>query len=291
MKKRQLFIMLSLLALAACGGSDDGSDQPVVELAEEEPRVLTIPADGFVSPTSYDGWQLVWQDEFEGRELNPDNWQFEIGNGENGWGNNELQYYRSENTSIVEGNLVIEAKKETFSGSNYTSSRLVTLNKQQFKYGRIDIRATLPYGKGIWPALWMLGANFETVGWPACGEIDIMEMIGGGENDDTVYGTVHWQAGGIHAEYGGNKALPNGALKSKFHVFSIIWDESKIVWLVDDQEFHVIDTTPSGLDEFREDFFFIINMAVGGNWPGSPDLTTVFPQWLIVDYVRVFQPL
>jgi len=153
----------------------------------------------------------------------------------------------------------------------------------------VDIRAALPKGQGIWPALWMLGSNFDTVSWPACGEIDIMEMIGGGGRENTVHGTVHWQNEGKHAQFGGKTTLPSGTFSDQFAVYSITWDATSIRWFVDNKQYHVIDTTPAELDEFRRNFFFIFNVAVGGNWPGSPNTTTTFPQHMIVDYVRVFQ--
>ncbi|HPH46598.1 MAG TPA: glycoside hydrolase family 16 protein, partial [Chryseolinea sp.] len=213
------------------------------------------------------------------------------GNGSGGWGNNELQYYTNANTIMQDGYLTIKAKKETMGGYNYTSSRIITKGKQEFKYGRIDIRAILPKGQGIWPALWMLGSNISTVGWPKCGEIDIMEMIGGGANrDNRVYGTVHWDNAGAYASYGGNKTLSEGIFADKFHVFSIVWNEEEIIWYLDDVQYHVISLEPAELSEFKSDYFVIFNVAVGGNWPGAPDATLIFPQRMIVDYIRVFQP-
>ena len=248
---------------------------------------IVIPATGYTTPESYSGWNLIWQDEFDGDAVNTNYWTFETGNGNNGWGNQESQYYLEENTSIYEGNLVIEARKENYAGFQYTSSRMITKNKFDFKYGRVDIRAALPYGQGIWPALWMLGGNISSVGWPACGEIDIMEMIG--HQPATVYGTAHWSNAGQHAQYGGNKSLSSGIFNDEFHVFSLTWDSNKLQWLLDDQVFHTMDITPAELSEFHQKFFFIFNVAVGGLWPGYPDATTVFPQRMIVDYIRVFQ--
>lgn len=250
---------------------------------------LVIPTEGYVSPEAYDGFKMVWSDEFDQESLNTEDWTYEIGNGSSGWGNNELEYYTNENTSMVDGNLVITAKRESRGGFGYTSSRIITKDKQEFKYGRVDIRAVLPFGQGIWPALWMLGANINEVSWPRCGEIDIMEMIGGSGREKTVHGTVHWQATGGYANYGGSKTLSNGTFSDEFHVFSIIWEENSITWLLDGQQYHVIDTSPDHLSEFRNDFFFIFNVAVGGNWPGSPNAQTVFPQFMIVDYIRIFQ--
>ena len=275
---KALLITVSI-AFFACGGNDD---------SPQEPESI-IPTEGPDSPLSYANMTLVWQDEFDGTSLNSSNWSYEIGTGSNGWGNSELQYYTDNNTSFVEGNLVITAKKETLNGSQYTSSRIITRDKFDFRYGRVDIRASLPEGKGIWPALWMLGSNFGTVGWPACGEIDIMEMIGGNGRENTVLGTAHWLNNGSHAEFGGSRTLPFGSFHDTYHVFSIVWDETSIKWYVDNQQYHVIDTTPAELDEFRNNFFLIMNVAVGGNLPGNPDSSSTYPQHMIVDYVRVFQ--
>lgn len=248
---------------------------------------VSISTHGYSAPLSYPGMTLIWKDEFDGNTLNTSNWRHEIGG--NGWGNNELQYYQEQNTLVENGLLVIKAKIESVSGKNYTSSRIITQDKRAFKYGRVDIRARLPKGKGIWPALWMLGSSISTVGWPKCGEIDIMEMIGGTGNDNKVYGTVHWDNAGSYASYGGNKSLSSGLFADEFHVFSIVWDASSITWYLDGVKYHVIDITPDGLSELREEAFFIINVAVGGNWPGSPDGLTKFPQFMAVDYIRVFQ--
>lgn len=248
----------------------------------------TVDDSGYTTPDNYAGYKLVWHDEFDGTSLSSD-WVQETGG--NGWGNNELEYYKADNTTVKDGYLTIEAKKEAYGGKNYTSSRIKTQGKQSFQYGRIDIRAKLPKGQGIWPALWMLGSDFNSVGWPKCGEIDIMELIGGGAGrDNTVHGTAHWDNNGAHASYGDAYNLSSGIFNDEFHVFSIIWDASAITWYVDDHQYVKIDTTPADLDEFRNHFFFIFNVAVGGNWPGSPDASTVFPQRMVVDYVRVFQP-
>jgi hypothetical protein len=247
------------------------------------------PTSGFISPLTYPNYTLVWHDEFNGSGLSSD-WTYDIGTGNWGWGNNELQYYKQDNAVVSDGLLTITAKTETFNTSNYTSSRIKTQGLKSWKYGRIDVRAALPYGQGIWPAIWMLGDNFTSAGWPACGEIDIMELIGGaGANDRTVHGTVHWSNAGAHAQFGGSKSLTSGKFADNFHVFSIVWDANSIHWLLDNIEYHSIDTSPAEMSEFREKFFIILNVAVGGNWPGSPDATTIFPQKMYVDYVRVFQ--
>lgn len=247
------------------------------------------PTTGYSTPLSYSNYNLVWSDEFNGTALSND-WTFDIGTGNGGWGNNELQYYTNQNYAVNGGFLEITAKNQTFNSSLYTSTRIKTQGIKSWKYGRIDIRAALPYGQGIWPALWMLGDNISTAGWPSCGEIDIAELIGGaGANDRTVYGTAHWSDNGSHAQYGGNTVLPSGKFSDEFHVFSIIWTPNSITWLMDDVAYNTINTTPAGLSEFQEKFFLIFNVAVGGNWPGNPDATTIFPQTMYVDYVRVFQ--
>ena len=246
---------------------------------------------GYQSATSYEGYSQVWSDEFDGSEVDENNWGYDIGG--SGWGNNELEFYTNRNAYLTDGNLVIRANKENYGGREYTSSRLKTQSKQTVNYGRIDIRAVMPQGQGIWPALWMLGSNFPTVGWPHSGEIDIMEMIGGNGRENTVHGTAHWynQSSNQNASYGGNYGLPSGeTLSTNFHVFSIDWDSTSITWYLDHVQYHTMAINDSSsLAAFRKDFFFIFNIAVGGNWPQYPDASTVFPQRMVVDYVRVFQ--
>lgn len=265
--------------------------QVVIEDDDNNTSDLVIPTRGATSPTTYPGYTLVWSDEFDGAALNPDFWTSETGTGNNGWGNNELQYYREDNTSLVNGHLVITAKKQKFGGQEYTSSRIITKGKKAFKFGRIDIRAALPKGKGLWPALWMLGSNIDAVSWPACGEIDIMELTG--DLPNRVLGTVHFGANlSQHRYISQSKYLSGNAnFQDEFHVFSINWVADKIEFLVDNEVFHTI--TPASMNgaayPFNKPFFFIFNVAVGGNLPGSPDNSTPFPQRMIVDYVRVFQ--
>jgi beta-glucanase (GH16 family) len=254
------------------------------------PPPIEINMTGYTSPTTYPGMTLSWSDEFNGDEINKDVWVFEEGTGTGGWGNNELEYYREVNTSFKSGCLVITAKRENFSGSQYTSSRIKTQGKKNFKYGRIDIRAILPRGQGIWPAFWFLGSNINTVGWPTCGEIDMVEMIGGNDREKTVYGTLHWNSNGhVCTCDKPGYTLSSGMFNDQFHVFSMEWTETYIKWFVDDVQFNVIDISPAGLAAFRADYFFIMNLAVGGNWPGPPNENTPLPQYLVVDYIRVFQ--
>jgi len=155
-------------------------------------------------------------------------------------------------------------------------------------YGRADIRAIMPKGQGIWPAIWMLGTNQPSVGWPACGEIDIMEMIGGSGRENRVSANMYWEDNGIKNNPRGY-TLPEGFLYDKYHVYSIIWTTESITWLIDDIEYHSQDITSPARTEFHSPFYMIMNVAVGGNWPGAPDDTTEFPTSMSVDYVRVFQ--
>jgi len=249
---------------------------------------------GYDAPTSYPGYTLAWADEFNGTTLSMTDWSFENGDGCPGlcgWGNNELEYYtsRPENLFFQDGKMIIEARKENYAGKNYTSSKILTRGKKVFKYARIDIRAKLPKGKGIWPAFWFLPQNNIFGGWPKSGEIDLMEMIG--HEPHRTYGTLHFGPGPGSIQLGRNYVLPSGIFNDEFHVFSLEWKENQIKWLVDGNLFSTYTSADFGSNNypFNEDFFLIINMAVGGNWPGSPDPVTYFPQWLIVDYVRVYQ--
>jgi len=246
---------------------------------------------GYDAPTAYPGYTLAWRDEFNGTTLDPATWTFETGTGGGGWGNNELEYYtdRSQNASLQDGKLVIHALKESFGGASYTSARIKTQGKKEFTFGRIDIRAILPKGKGVWPALWMLGSNINTVGWPACGETDIMELLG--HEPTKVYGTLHYGSLANHGQRGNNYVLTTGSFADQFHVFSLEWKQDQISFYIDNTLYQTINKTDIGdyPYPFNAPFFFIFNVAVGGSWPGSPDSTTYLPQWMIVDYVRVYQ--
>lgn len=250
---------------------------------------LPVDGTGYVGATSYPGINLAWSDEFSSNYINPANWSYDTGG--SGWGNNELQYYTnsSKNAYTTGGYLVIEARKEAMGSNNYTSARMISKDKKTFTYGRIDFRAKLPKGQGIWPALWMLGNNIGTTPWPACGEIDILELLG--HEPQKMYGTIHWgAAGGASTHIGGNSTLSSGTFSDKFHIFSLKWDANQLSFLVDDiSYFTATKSQVNGNYPFDKPFFFIMNLAVGGNWPGNPDNTTVFPQRMIVDYVRVYQ--
>ncbi len=248
------------------------------------------------------GWTLVWHDEFDGRRgtrPDPEAWGYDLG-GE-GWGNLEHQTYTDERANAAmdgKGALVITADRLETPGDGgldcwygpcfYTSARLLTKGKFEFTYGRVEARLKLPTGRGIWPAFWMLGADIDTVPWPDCGEIDVMENIG--SEPDIVHGTVHGPGYSGSGGRGGLYLLKDGAFADDFHVFAIEWEPEEIRWYVDDQEyFSVTPDDVNGPWVFDDPFFLILNVAVGGRWPGYPDANTVFPQILQVDYVRVYQ--
>ncbi|MDP1677230.1 MAG: family 16 glycosylhydrolase [Bacteroidota bacterium] len=230
-------------------------------------------------------WNLVWSDEFDSGSVNSANWKFEIGNGSSGWGNNELEYYtnRTDNAVINNGSLLIIAKKESYSGKSYTSARLKSQDLKSFTYGKIEARIKLPLGKGLWPAFWMLGNSITTVGWPKCGEIDIMEHI---NTEAKSYGTIHW-FNTAYSQYGGNTSCD----VTQYHVYSIQWDASAIKWYLDGVKYFEgnIASGINGTEEFHLPHFILLNFAVGGNWPGNPDGATPFPDTMFVDYVRVSQ--
>ncbi|MCL4135179.1 UNVERIFIED_CONTAM: hypothetical protein GTU68_026157 [Idotea baltica] len=235
--------------------------------------------------------ELVWNDEFDGNNINNAFWSNDNGTGcPNlcGWGNNELEFYRTQNTWVENGTMVLEAREEYFQGSDYTSGKVVSRDKMSVHYGRIDIRALMPKGKGIWPALWLLGINQATVGWPKCGEIDIMEMVGGNGKENTVSANAFWDEGG-KVDAPQLYTLSAGTFADKYHVFSLLWNEQSLQFYVDDQLYHTIDISSEERNEFQKPFYMILNVAVGGNWPGSPDETTQFPTSMKVDYVRVFR--
>ncbi len=234
--------------------------------------------------TMAQNWTLVWQDEFT-NGISPD-WVFETGNGNSGWGNNELQYYRRENATVENGHLVITARRESIGGYNYTSSRMKTQGKKSWKYGKVEARISVPAFLGSWPAFWMLGDNISTIGWPACGEIDIMEHV---NTEAQTHGTIHWQDhNNAYASYTGSTPVNS---VTNFHTYTIEWDELAIKWFVDGNLYHEasIENGVNGTSEFHNNFFILLNMAIGGNWPGFNIDNTAFPARMLVDYVRIYQ--
>lgn len=249
---------------------------------------------------SLDNYDLVWSDEFEEDNIDLTKWSFDLGNGCEispdlcGWGNNELQYYtdRPENVFVSNGNLIIRARKENplYLGEHqYTSTRMVTKNKGDWTYGRMDIRARLPIGQGLWPAIWMLPTENVYGGWPKSGEIDIMEYIG--SEPSKVFGTIHY--GHDFWRYNSQAIeLESGTFNDDFHVFTVLWNENCIQFQMDGIDVGIPNTRSTTLPTtypFDQAFHLLLNVAVGGNLPGNPDATTNFPQVMQVDYVRVYQ--
>ena len=239
-------------------------------------------------------WQLSWSDEFEGSSIAATNWTFEIGNGRGGWGNNELEYYtsRPQNIYVSNGLLHIVARKESYSGFNYTSAKIRSHGLFSQKYGRFEFRARLPEGKGYWPALWMMPEDSVYRGWPASGEIDVMENRG--SDPATVLGTVHFGSSSRHAQSSGPPyRFPSGDSVTNFHVYAVEWSETAVSWYVDG---NLYETQKSWWSSggpypapFDQPFYIIMNMAVGGNFVGSPDGVTAFPGDMQVDYVRAYK--
>ena len=237
---------------------------------------------------------LVWEDEFTGptgQAPDPTSWGYDLGTGAGGWGNGEQQYYRAENAALDgDGHLVITAREEDFAGSRYTSARLLTKAKREQTHGRFEARIKLPTGQGIWPAFWLLGANIDTVPWPGCGEIDVMEARG--QEPDRILGSLHGPGYFGAGAVSDSAVLPGPVgVDGTFHVFAVEWDPRYIAWEVDGVTYQVVtpDQLPAGASwVFDHSFFVILNLAVGGNFVGLPDPTTVFPQTMLIDYVRVY---
>uniref|UniRef100_A0AC34RKS8 GH16 domain-containing protein n=1 Tax=Panagrolaimus sp. JU765 TaxID=591449 RepID=A0AC34RKS8_9BILA len=229
---------------------------------------------------------LAWSDEFNGNSIDRSKWNFDMGNN-NGWGNNELECYtdRSQNAYVSNGNLVIEALRENYGGCSYTSARLKTQGKFSVKYGKFEMRAKLPSGQGIWPAFWLLGDNIGQVGWPACGEIDIMEFIG--KDPKNVHGSTHGSG------FDTSNSYYNGNGFSDWHTYAANWQPypDRIEFSVDGNIYKTVTPADTqGNWPFNgPNMFIILNLATGGNWPGYPDGSTQFPQQFVIDYVRVYE--
>jgi beta-glucanase (GH16 family) len=228
-------------------------------------------------------WVMIWNDEFDNSTLDNTKWINDVGG--NGWGNNEAQYYTAGNANltIANGEAKFTAKDEQLGTNEYTSAKIISKNLFDIQYGKIEGRMKIPMGKGLWPAFWMLGSNIDAVSWPQCGEIDIMEHI---NNETKVHGTAHWN--NVNHQYLGGIINNDPTV---FHTYSITWDSLAIKWYMDGQLYYLlnIQNNVNGTEEFHEKFYLILNLAVGGNWPGYPDGTTVFPADFVVDYVRVYK--
>ena len=230
--------------------------------------------------------KLIWEENFDGMALNESAWNFELGNGcpdVCGWGNNERQEYTKTNHTLKDGKLVITTKKE---GERYTSTRITTAGKKEFQYGYIEARAKLPVGKGIWPAFWMLGSNISKVSWPMAGEIDILEYVG--KEPDMVYTTLHTQAN--HGEHASSKKTEFKDIEEGYHTFAINWTKDEITFYVDNKSVYTFapKEKPVEVWPFNQSFYFIVNVAVGGNFGGPAVDDTILPQEYYVDYIRVY---
>src|SRR2546428_10263829 len=255
-----------------------------------------------LQPPPATGFKLVWSDEFNGADgSSPDasKWTFDTGVGGNDWGNNELETYtnRTKNAQIQGGNLVITAVKETYADPsdgvirNYTSARLKTQGLFSQAYGRFEARIKIPAGQGVWPAFWMLGSNITSVGWPNCGEIDIMENIG--KEPGTVHGSLHGPStSGPTSDLSAPFSFPAGQnFAADFHLYAVEWEPGTVRFYVDSNLYATFTQSQwpaGGSSSFDHPCVLLLNVAVGGNWPGSPDATAVFPQEMLVDYVRVY---
>lgn len=243
-------------------------------------------------------WILAWSDEFNGPNgsgVDATKWTLEVGG--DGWGNQELEYYtnRPQNSRVQDGNLVIQAQTEKYKGPDgvtrdYTSARLKTAGKFSQAYGRFEARIKIPYGQGLWPAFWMLGDDIDRVGWPGCGEIDIMENIG--KEPSMIHGSIHgpgYVGDAIEAHY----ALPDKKrFANDFHIFAVEWEPQEIRFYVDSDLYATrtqAELRPGQRWVFDHPFFLLLNVAVGGDWPGNPDASTTFPQTMLIDYVRVYR--
>lgn len=261
--------------------------------------VLFISSFNISKTVAQQDWKLFWSDEFngvKGSSVDSKIWKHDLGGG--GWGNNELEFYTNSTKNTYQdgtGNLVIKAIKETtkdgcwYGNCDYTSGRILTKGTLERQYGRFEARIRIPKGQGLWPAFWMLGSNIGTTNWPICGEIDILENIG--KEPKTVHGTIHGPgysgANGIGMPYSGDQDFSNG-----FHVYALEWEPEEIRWYVDGNLYQT--RTPKDLPEgskwvYDHEFFIILNLAVGGGWPGNPNSSSVFPQSMKVDYVRVYE--
>ena len=235
---------------------------------------------------------LVWSDEFNGNSIDASKWGFEIGTGSNGWGNNEQQYYtnRTDNAYVADGALHIRAKKEAYGGKNYTSARLNTNGKFTFTYGYVEARLALPSSQGIWPAFWMLGANYATDVWPKCGEIDIMENVG--YDPDTIVGSSHTEKYNHAIGTQKNAKIACTDCYKAFHVYALEWEEDEYRLYVDDQLYFTFKNEGTGYEVWPYDkrFHILLNLAIGGNWGGQKGIDdSLFPHVFEIDYVRVYK--
>lgn len=308
--RRLIVIVGLLLTIAACGGGGGSGSNPTVVIPPAPPPpppppptsnenitdpTLTVANNNAVSPG--DTLTLVWADEFNDTQLDPEVWFFESGDGSQygipGWGNNEQQYYLPNNASLENGLLTIEARAELTNGFNYNSARINTRDRFAFRYGRIEARIRLPGGQGLWPAFWLLPQDDAYGTWAASGEIDIMEAINlGGAGGNDVHGTIHYGGEWPNNSFSGEHYTVPADATSEFHTYAIEWDATEIRWYVDGVLYAMRNSWFSSGGAFPapfdQPFYILLNVAVGGNWPGNPDGNTVFPVTMEVDWVRVY---
>jgi len=304
MPARKLSLGL-LVFIAACGGGGGAGDTPPIVNPPPPPpqqnnvninnATLTVADNSAISPG--DTLTLVWSDEFDAAQLDPETWFFENGDGSQygipGWGNNELQWYLENSALLENGMLIITAREEASNGKNYTSARINTRDRFAFRYGRIEARIRLPGGQGIWPAFWMLPQDDTYGGWAASGEIDIVEAVNlGVAANNTVHGTIHHGGEWPNNVSTGNAYAVSTDATADFHVYALEWDPAEIRWYVDDVMYamqNAWSTTGAPYPApFDQPFYILLNVAVGGNWPGAPNASTVFPVSMELDYVRVY---
>ncbi|SEQ79824.1 glycoside hydrolase family 16 protein [Neolewinella agarilytica] len=266
--KRFFFVLLPLLAFLQQCSSAEAAEGPSIGGTRER--------------------TMVWSEEFDGTELDTSTWNYELGDGcPNlcGWGNNERQLYTKENHHLANGMLTITAKKE---GEVYTSTRITTKNKHHFRYGRIETRAKIPVGEGLWPAFWMLGQNIDTVRWPTCGEIDILEYVG--KKPGEIFTTLHTKA--RHGDNGSSKTTPFADIEEGFHRYATEWTPKNITFFIDNQLVYTFEPKERSVEvwPFDQPFYLLLNLAIGGSFGGPGVDDSVLPQSFIIDYVRVYAP-
>lgn len=297
--------MTLALLLTACGGGGrqggSGVATPAPPVVSGSPSVVTYPSGLTVAlnnkVVSGGPRNLVWSDEFDGAALDTNSWFADSGDGSqyglNGWGNNELQWYLPANAQVSGGMLVINVLEQAQSGYDYTSARIITRDKFAFRYGRIEARIRLPGGQGIWPAFWLMPQDELYGGWAASGEIDIMEAINlGGAGGNETHGTIHYGGSFPGNLSSGESVTVSSSATALFHDYAVEWDENEIRWYLDGTLFSTRNawssTSQAYPAPFDQPFYILLNVAVGGNWPGAPDVSTVFPVSMEVDYVRVY---
>lgn len=297
--KKSILIMATFILLSGCAdklnnsdSDSDSSSETAVEstsgnstyvpgrIVGDYPLIPGVPSEVTFKDVKY---QYAWSDEFEGDQINQQYWTYDIGDGQD---NKELQYYLGTyNTTLENGIIKLIAKKEQYLGYNYTSARLNSRDKVYFKYGYVQAYMKIPSFTGAWPAFWMLGQSYSRFGWPRCGEIDIMEAVNA---DATVHSTLHY--GTTHMQKGiGKHSFNNAAARSNWHLFEMVWNEDCIRTYVDGTNYGFIDLTPAAFSAFHAEFYFIINLAVGGEWPSNNIDESKLPSNFELDYIRVYQ--